>query len=220
MRNNIEKTMAEKGMSEQQVKLAYTAIMQASYQISEGGFVPLQAMIVTEDETEDEDNLNVILCPEVKNDQTKDMFMETIRFISHTQKAKCVALVMEVWIQPKDKTPEEMEELKAQYQSISQMPGRREAICIIVSENNNKFQIDAVIERDSNDQITNISELNIVSEEEGKMSGRMARLEYTNEDILAKGFNRRLQILQKMQENNVVEYIDRENNSENHHKFH
>jgi len=192
MEKNVPEAMIKAGLSEEQAKFAYSTLMHGSFQIASHGSVPLQAMILKKGAESERDAMMMLACPEVGDDTTKDMFMETVRFMAHQENASSVALLMEAWTMPANKTQEEINELITKYGSISAMPDKREAICVMGNTEEGKFQIEAPIERDSDGNLTELAKLKIHTEKDGEMSGRMIYTRYTDEDIADPKFSERL----------------------------
>jgi len=191
MNNDLENIMRGAGLDEDQIRFTGGAISHCAHQLAHQGCVPLQAMILTNPQDEGDPGLIMLACPVLEDQETKKMFMETVRYMAHQERSETVAILMEAWTAP-EMSNEKYAEMIAQYGSISKMPGAGEAACVMVNSKDGNHQANMTIIRDEDGNITDLSDIKIITPKDGDMRGMMMHSRYLPEEIADPSFDQRI----------------------------
>lgn len=187
----LQDTLDGAGLTAEQARFAGSAINHGAHQLATHGHVPLQALILTNPEDGSDPGIMLAACPVVEDQQTKALFMETVRFLAHKENSRTVAILMEAWTAP-DMKRERFQELLEEHGSISNMPGAGEAVCVLVNSEEGNHQVQMRIVRDDEGNVTDLSDIAATVDKDGEMSGFMLHSRYSPEEIGDPGFPRRL----------------------------
>ena len=190
-----EDILREAGLNDEQINLAGMAISHGAYQLVNQGRVPLQALILKESEDRPEPEIAMLACPVLEDEETKNMFMETVRYVAHMEQSPTVAIVMEAWTTA-DLPEEDIPALLEQYGSISKIPGAGEAICVMVNSDEGKYQVSTAIKRDDGGALAGFGKITAALDKDGHMVGRMIHSRYSEEDKADSSFAERVKYME------------------------
>ena len=188
--NATEIALRNAGLDDEQVRFTATAISHAAYQMAANGRVPLQAMILSPRGEGNDPALMMLACPLVEDDDTKNMFMETVRYMAHRENSETVGILMEAWTAP-DGTHEEIAAMLEKYGSVGAMPGAGEEISVMVNAVTGCHQASIVIERSEDGSLKGFSDVKVVTDSQGEIRGRMMHSRYTPDEVADPAFAQR-----------------------------
>lgn len=188
------------GCNEEQASFAQAIANFSLHTIASKGHLNMHALIKGgQDEDTGRAALIVLEAPSI-DDQSKDMFLETVRYVSHVSDADTAAITSETWMAPADMTPEETREMIEKHGSIGAFPEKREGVIVAITDQDfNKLMITYDLLRDKKGNIAEIKPASVdFSKPDGNMAGRIFQTFYSNEDRANPQFPRRLKIMEQM----------------------
>lgn len=195
MNKDLESIMRDAELNEEQMRFTGAAISHCAHQLAQQGRVPLQAMILTNPQDGSEPGLIMLACPLLEDQETKKMFMETVRYMAHQERSETVGILMEAWTAP-EMSNDEFAKMIEQHGSISKMPGAGEAACVMVNSDAGDHQASMMIGRDEDGNIIDLSDIKIVTAKEGDMRGMMMHSRYAPEEIADPSFHQRIAFME------------------------
>ena len=204
MKDPLE-NLCEDGCTDANITLMKTVAQLGMRIIAESGHLPTIAVMRVPTEGEETKDSVIVIpapmdAPPEFEEQQKDLFMEAVRYLAHEKDANGVAIVSECWQPPTDNT-DEIQALFAKYGRISEMPGKREGILLMLNDKQQRVFASYAMERDNNGQISKIKLTKAEVGNHKTMSGRMFRSFYTAEDISRPDFAQRTELSKRLAQN-------------------
>ena len=187
------------GCSEDQANFAQAVANFGLESIASKGSLNMHALIMGgTDEDTGRAALIVLEAPRI-GDHNKDMFFETVRYVTYMSEAEAAAVTSETWMPPKGISAEEQARLFEEHGSISQFPDKREGVIVAITDKNaNKLLITYDLVRDADGNIAEIKpEAVDFGDKDAPMSGRLFSTFYSGADRLNANFAQRLKVMEQ-----------------------
>lgn len=175
-RNAVETAVNEGKLNAEVAGFILTCAMLAYQTLASAGAFTLTAAFEIEKQ-------GVALLPEDNTPfRTKDLFMEATRHFADHFDAKHVAIICECWTVAQPEGTEPNLDKPFITGSLANHPDRREALIVLCEHNDLQIRLTYEIERAPDEKITGISFQSLDIYPQDKVTGRLTRLRFTDDD--------------------------------------